>query len=116
MNLIIDQLNAVSGPANVPVYLDVVIPQNGKYVIESTGSPAEIGLWGAFPPGITSVDGPPYGKIRVCGSNARSCGMLLPGRYLMRVKPTVDGNSVFIKVRKWTFLDYFTIGSYKSSC
>ena len=105
----------VTGTANTPVYYDLDLTENGKLVLQTSGISALVGIWGPFPAGVTPVDAPPYGLLRVCGANAWGTRTFTPGTYLVRVTPNADG-AVTLLLRTWSFWDYFTIGLHASSC
>lgn len=87
-----------------------------KYVVEMGGTAnILVGVYGPFPVGKNLAAGTGNGKLRVCGVGKRGTRTLDPGRYLVQLAQNSAG-SCTLKVRNWNFLDYFTIGFYKSSC
>lgn len=94
----------------------LVIPTDGKYVVEFTGSANVLcGVYGPFHAESELVANGIFGKLRICGAGRRGVRMLTPGTYLVQLTSQSGGDGS-VTVRNWSFWDYFTINSYKSTC
>lgn len=113
------QLNTVTNSptdqaGNIEQYT-ITLTGSGKYVLEVGGSANVLaGIYGPFQPGQEVAEGQ-YGKLRVCGVGRRGVRTLTAGSYLIQVVQNTPG-SYTLKLRHWSFTDYFTIGFYKSTC
>lgn len=87
----------------------LTIPVEAKYTVELGGT-ASI-LWGIWQGSAI----PGNGKLRVCGVGCRGCRILAAAPHVIRVTGNSSGPFTFL-VRPWSFWDYFTINSYKSTC
>ena len=104
-----------SGPGEKHDYL-LTIPSNGKYVVAFTGSaPVLCGVYGPFLLDTDLTPNGAVGKLRICGAGRRGVRMLTPGTYLVQLTSQSGGDGS-VTVRNWSFWDYFTINSYKSTC
>jgi hypothetical protein len=87
----------------------ITMPSAAKYVVEMGGTASVLfGIWeGSVAPG--------NGDLRVCGVARRGVRMLAADAHIIQVTGKTAGPFT-MNVRPWTFLDYFTINFYKSTC
>ena len=100
-----------SGPvaSGQTIQLALTIPANAKYTVVCGGSAnITVGVWLGTPT-------PGHGELRICGVGRRGCRILAAGAYTVTVAGNTAGDFTLL-VRKWSFWDYFTINSYKSTC
>ncbi len=114
-DMTVGQSVTASGQTGDRIYFSLTIPSPGKYVLQVAGMPTQAGIWGPFPPGITPVDGPPYGDVAACGANAWSVHTFKAGTYLVRAIPKATGSATLL-LRSWTFFDYFLMWRHPSTC
>lgn len=88
---------------------DLTIPTEAKYTVEMGGTASV--LWGIWQGSVS----PGNGKLRICGIARRGCRILAAGPHVIQVTGKTVGPFMFT-VRPWSFWDYFTINSYKSTC
>lgn len=95
-------------PGQVLEY-SLTIPAGAKYTVELGGTASV--LWGIWQGSVA----PGNGKLRICGVARRGCRILAAAPHVIQVTGNTAGPFTFT-VRPWSFWDYFTINSYKSTC
>lgn len=112
MSTAISTDTTVAGSVNAGDEVDftVAIPSNAKYVLELGGTATvRVGIF----EGSAAIGA--NGKLSVCGVSARGTRILNATGHYIRLQ-ALSAGAYSIKLRPWSFTDYFTIGFYPSNC
>jgi hypothetical protein len=109
MNIAVNQVVSGTIATGQVIEYTITIPTSAKYVVQMGGTANVLfGIWeGSIAPG--------NGDLRVCGVARRGTRELNADAHVIQLTGNSAGTFT-MEVRPWSFLDYFTINFYKSTC